>query len=169
MKCQICGDDYYGEAGGKPLCKKHYDEAGIPQAEKRIIAKEEQIQREILQEGILCWIVKGNYRWGLEYGTSAGFKKEEVLELLKKHTGEIELFANRSRTEMMELINTLVPTKTKEIRRVKETDVKALAIVIIEEVKKLVKQRADALYLNYTYQAVEKIIRKFVSGGGKEK
>jgi len=29
MKCQICGDDYYGECNNKLLCKKHYDEEEI--------------------------------------------------------------------------------------------------------------------------------------------
>lgn len=29
MVCEICGDEYYGEASNVMLCKKHYDEAPI--------------------------------------------------------------------------------------------------------------------------------------------
>lgn len=42
-----------------------------------------------------------------------------------------------------------------------EDDVKALAVEVIEELKMLLSQRADALTLEYSYRKVEKILRRW--------
>ncbi len=44
MKCQICGDDYYGECNNKLLCKKHYDKEEIDSGEQ----KEQKPEPEII-------------------------------------------------------------------------------------------------------------------------